>query len=72
MKTTHNQYSRITAKFPDVDDIMLYYVDEKESTVKEFLIIIDRCFRNAVKKQYLLFKKYETIETNVELRVCKN
>lgn len=72
MKTTHQYYSRIVGKFPDMDDIMLYYVDEQESTVEEFLMTIDKCFRNAIQKQYRLFHKYTNVDTSVVSRICLN
>ena len=70
MKRTQPYYTRIVAIYPE--DVIMYYIDEQESTVEEFLMTIDKCFRETVKKKHRIFKQYDTVETDVELRVCKN
>jgi hypothetical protein len=70
MKQTKPYYTRIIDVQPF--DIFFYYIDEQESTVKEFFEVQNKAFQKAVQRQYRLFKKYETFETDVQLRVCLN
>ena len=70
MKKVHQYYTRVVTI--GYDDIHFYYIDEQDTTIDEFFQTIDKGFNKAVQRQHRLFKKFETIETDVELRVCLN
>jgi hypothetical protein len=52
--------------------IILYCFDRKIVSIQEFVEIEQRAFQRAMKRQWRIFKQYETFETDVELRVCMN
>ena len=70
MKKTSQYFTRIVSI--GYDDIHYYFIDEQDSTIQEFFDVLDKGFNGAVKNRHLLFKKYETFETDVELRICLN
>jgi hypothetical protein len=66
-----SEYNTYGAAF-DGYDVTYFCYNDKMTTIEEFLILQDKAFRKAMQRQWRLFKKYETLETDVELRVCLN
>ena len=68
--TQNKKYAYAVAIFPK--GVTLYYFDNNRINVYQMIEIESRAFAQAMQRQHHLFKKFETIETNVELRVTLN
>jgi len=68
--TQNKKYSYAAAVYPF--GVTLYYFDSNHTNVIEMVELESRTFQQAMQRQWRLFKKFETLETNVELRVSLN
>lgn len=67
---TKNSYTFAAAVFPFGTTI--YVFDSKECDILEMINLEREAMWHAAQRQWRLFKKFETLETDVELRVSLN
>jgi len=67
---TKNSYTFAAAVFPF--GVTIYVFDSKECNVLEMINIERDAMIHAAQRQWRLFKKFETLETDVELEVALN
>ena len=67
---TKNSYTFAAAVFPF--GVTIYVFDSKDTNIFQMIEFEHRAMQRACQRQWRLFKKFETIETNIELRVTLN